>query len=201
MFNFFFFFFQAEDGIRDLTVTGVQTCALPILQQPDLSPRELACHITDQARFTVSEATVYRVLKQYGLNRTISLMGFPASKEFRVKTTAPNQMWQSDASYFFVVSWGWYYSIEVLDDYSRFVLASDLKPDMTADSISDVVEQAIAFTGMRQVPIEDRTRLLSESWLGLSGARLRGLSARVGHPAHLLRPASSPDQWQDRALP
>src|SRR2546430_13597738 len=27
-----FFFFQAEDGIRDLTVTGVQTCALPISQ-------------------------------------------------------------------------------------------------------------------------------------------------------------------------
>src|SRR2546427_6164704 len=28
--SFLFFFFQAEDGIRDLTVTGVQTCALPI---------------------------------------------------------------------------------------------------------------------------------------------------------------------------
>src|SRR5256886_11722444 len=28
-----FFFFQAEDGIRDLTVTGVQTCALPILSR------------------------------------------------------------------------------------------------------------------------------------------------------------------------
>src|SRR6266567_7219805 len=28
--NICFFFFQAEDGIRDLTVTGVQTCALPI---------------------------------------------------------------------------------------------------------------------------------------------------------------------------
>src|SRR2546427_6848035 len=27
---FYLFFFQAEDGIRDLTVTGVQTCALPI---------------------------------------------------------------------------------------------------------------------------------------------------------------------------
>src|SRR5256886_8791330 len=36
-----FFFFQAEDGIRDLTVTGVQTCALPILisyQSSDTSP-------------------------------------------------------------------------------------------------------------------------------------------------------------------
>src|SRR5207245_11555340 len=30
MISFFFFFFQAEDGIRDATVTGVQTCALPI---------------------------------------------------------------------------------------------------------------------------------------------------------------------------
>src|SRR2546426_4590199 len=31
-FCFFFFFFQAEDGIRDYKVTGVQTCALPIYQ-------------------------------------------------------------------------------------------------------------------------------------------------------------------------
>src|SRR2546430_14628753 len=30
---YFFFFFQAEDGIRDLTVTGVQTCALPIFRE------------------------------------------------------------------------------------------------------------------------------------------------------------------------
>ena len=31
-FFFFYFFFQAEDGIRDRDVTGVQTCALPILR-------------------------------------------------------------------------------------------------------------------------------------------------------------------------
>src|SRR5438093_8038955 len=31
---FLFFFFQAEDGIRDWSVTGVQTCALPILSDP-----------------------------------------------------------------------------------------------------------------------------------------------------------------------
>src|SRR2546427_7640705 len=33
----FFFFFQAEDGIRDLTVTGVQTCALPIYMGIDIA--------------------------------------------------------------------------------------------------------------------------------------------------------------------
>ena len=59
------------------------------LQQPDLSPRELACYVTDHAGFTVSEATVYRVLKRHGLNRSITLVGFPAGKEFRVKATAP----------------------------------------------------------------------------------------------------------------
>src|SRR5437016_6473259 len=32
--HFLFFFFQAEDGIRDWSVTGVQTCALPILEAP-----------------------------------------------------------------------------------------------------------------------------------------------------------------------
>src|SRR2546430_3421712 len=40
-----FFFFQAEDGIRDLTVTGVQTCALPIYARvvgPRSPPRALA---------------------------------------------------------------------------------------------------------------------------------------------------------------
>src|SRR5436305_14659991 len=35
----FFFFFQAEDGIRDADVTGVQTCALPIWIRDELSPR------------------------------------------------------------------------------------------------------------------------------------------------------------------
>src|SRR2546430_6748063 len=38
IFLFFFFFFQAEDGIRDLTVTGVQTCALPIYSTNHATP-------------------------------------------------------------------------------------------------------------------------------------------------------------------
>src|SRR2546425_9038181 len=36
MFVFFFFFFKAEDGIRDKLVTGVQTCALPISPRAEL---------------------------------------------------------------------------------------------------------------------------------------------------------------------
>src|SRR5215813_3788241 len=42
MFFFFFFFFQAEDGIRDADVTGVQTCALPILLVTQVAFRRYA---------------------------------------------------------------------------------------------------------------------------------------------------------------
>src|SRR2546430_7644983 len=47
------FFFQAEDGIRDLTVTGVQTCALPISMSPELksTPGPLSASASLSLRF------------------------------------------------------------------------------------------------------------------------------------------------------
>src|SRR6266478_7145425 len=42
-----FFFFQAEDGIRDLTVTGVQTCALPICLPGTSATPDRSCAQTD----------------------------------------------------------------------------------------------------------------------------------------------------------
>src|SRR2546430_4879322 len=55
-----FFFFQAEDGIRDLTVTGVQTCALPILIDTGgvdvADPSPITRSIGDQARAAIAEA-------------------------------------------------------------------------------------------------------------------------------------------------
>ena len=66
-------------------------------------------------------------------------------------------------SYFFVVGWGWYYLISVLDDYSRMILGWELKTDITAASINEVVEQAVEWTEVKSVPVEDRTRLVSDN--------------------------------------
>src|SRR2546422_4741291 len=46
-FFIYFFFFQAEDGIRDVAVTGVQTCALPILTMMRYSDAELETLLED----------------------------------------------------------------------------------------------------------------------------------------------------------
>ena len=53
-----------------------------------------------------------------------------------------------------------------MDDFSRFILSWDLKTDMTGGSLEDVVQQAVDFTGMTDVPVEDRTVLLSDNGAG-----------------------------------
>ena len=66
-----------------------------------------------------------------------------AGKEYHHKTTGPHQLWATDASYFRVVGWGYYYLVTVMDDYSRFILAWKVQRDMTADSLIEVVQQAV----------------------------------------------------------
>lgn len=62
-----------------------------------------------------------------------------AGKEYYRKTTGPHQLWATDASYFRVVGWGYYYLVTVMDDFSRFILARKLQEDMTTDSLIEVV--------------------------------------------------------------
>src|SRR5215510_16154109 len=70
---FVFFFFQAEDGIRDGHVTGVQTCALPISDwvaaMPDATLAELREQLRKKARVAVSRSTICRGLQALGLTR------------------------------------------------------------------------------------------------------------------------------------
>ena len=129
---------------------------------PELSSRQLATWITDNAGFAVSESTVYRILRKEGLVKRLEVQ-LVAGKEYHAKTTRPHQMWATDASYFRVVGWGYYYLVTVMDDYSRFILAWKLQRDMSANSLIEVIQEAVDATEMTEVPVEDRTRLLSDN--------------------------------------
>jgi transposase InsO family protein len=129
---------------------------------PAWSPREVACHISDLGAFTVSESSVYRLLKKEGLVKPLEKKSFPAGPEYTVKTRGPNQMWQTDATYLFVKNWGWYYLISVLDDYSRRILAWQLQKAMDAGAFSEVVEMAWESTTEERRPLEKRPVLLSD---------------------------------------
>jgi putative transposase len=129
---------------------------------PDLSSRQLAAWITDHEGFAVSESTVYRILQREGLVKRQEIQP-TAANEYHTKTTRPHQMWATDASYFKVVGWGYYYLVTVMDDYSRFILGWKLQKDMSANSLIEVIQEAVDATGMTDVPVENRTKLLSDN--------------------------------------
>ena len=89
-------------------------------------------------------------------------------------------MWATDASYFRVVGWGYYYMVTVMDDYSRFILAHRLQRDMTSDSFIEVVQEAVGRTGMDQIPITDRARLLSDNGPGYVSRAFRAFRDYLG---------------------
>jgi putative transposase len=69
------------------------------LDLPELSPRELAVRFTDKRKYFVSEASVYRLLKAHGLMTSPAYVVIKAADEFKDKTTAINQLWQTDFTY------------------------------------------------------------------------------------------------------
>jgi transposase InsO family protein len=146
---------------------------------PQLSSRQISAWIIDHKSFSVSESTVYRILRREGLIKSPE-MRLVAGKEYHRKTTAPHQMWATDASYFKVMDWGYYYLVTVMDDFSRFILAWKLQRDMTAQSLIEVVQEAIDVTHMTEVPVEDRTRLLSDNGPGYLARAFRDYLSLVG---------------------
>ena len=133
------------------------------LQETELSPRELAVRFTDQERYFVSESTVYRTLKAHDLITSPAFIVLKAAEEFQHKTTAINQLWQTDFTYLKVIGWGWFYLSTILDDYSRYIIAWKLCATMRAEDVTDTLDLALQASGCDQVHVIHKPRLLSDN--------------------------------------
>ena len=133
------------------------------LDEPALSPRELAVRFTDTESYFVSEASVYRLLKALDLIASPAYIVIKAADEFKDKTTAPNQLWQTDFTYLKVIGWGWYYLSTVLDDFSRYIIAWKLCTSMAADDVTATLDLALEASGLDQATVIHRPRLLSDN--------------------------------------
>ena len=76
---------RIPDDIRDQVVELA-------LEEPELSPRELAVRFTDTKRHYISEASAYRILKERDLITSPAFIVIKAADEFRDKTTRPNEL-------------------------------------------------------------------------------------------------------------
>ena len=133
------------------------------LERCDLSPRELAVTFTDEQGYFVSEASVYRLLKAHDLITSPNFIVMKAASEFKDKTTAPNQLWQTDFTYFKIIGWGWVYLSTVLDDYSRYIIAWKLCNTMRAEDVTETLELALTASGCDQAHVLHKPRLLSDN--------------------------------------
>ena len=133
------------------------------LDKPDLSPRELAVHYTENKAYFVSESSVYRLLKEQDLITSPAYILMQASDKFQHPTTRVNEMWQTDLTYFKIIGWDWYYLSTVLDDYSRYIIAWRLCTGMSSSNVSDTLDDALSFTGLDEVKVKHKPRLLSDN--------------------------------------
>jgi transposase InsO family protein len=133
------------------------------LDVPELSPRELAVRFTDTEKYFVSEASVYRLLKSLDLITSPAFIVIKAADEFRDKTTAINQLWQTDFTYLKVIGWGWMYLSTILDDYSRYIIAWKLCTTMKTSDVTDTLNLALQASGCDQAHVVHKPRLLSDN--------------------------------------
>jgi transposase InsO family protein len=160
------------------------------LDQPELSPRELAVRFTDERKYFVSEASIYRLLKANDLITSPAYIIIKAADEFKDKTTAPNQLWQTDFTYLKVTDWGWYYLSTVLDDFSRYIVAWKLCNTMQASDVTETLDRALVASGLDQVKVMQRPRLLTDNGSSYIAGDLaewlkrRGMTHIRGAPRH-----------------
>ena len=133
------------------------------LEKPELSPRELAWHITDSQGLYISESSVYRILKDFDLVTSPHYIVMHAADEFARPTRSVHELWQTDFTYFRIVQWGWYYLLTILDDYSRYIIAWKLYTGMGTADVTDLLDEAIEKTGVDEVAVRHRPRLLSDN--------------------------------------
>ena len=160
------------------------------LEHPEKSPRELAWYITDAREYYISESSVYRILKAHDLVTSPVYTVVTAQDKFSHPTRAPNELWQTDFTWFKVVHWGWYYLCSILDDYSRYILAWQLCPGMSTEEVKTTIEAAIRFSGVRDPRVFNRPRLLTDNGPCYVSAALKeyleqeGIAHTRGRPYH-----------------
>ena len=133
------------------------------LERPGESPRQMAWRITDTQGYFISESSVYRILKDYDLVPSPAYIVMAASDCFKNPTHRVHELWQTDFTYFKVVGWGWYYLGSVLDDYSRYIISWELFSTMSATDVKELLDMAVEKSGVHQIAVRHRPRLLSDN--------------------------------------
>jgi transposase InsO family protein len=188
---------QQEDELTDQVAGSRPKAPLPTpkevaaargfaLAHPKMGYKRLAWQMVDEDVAYLRPYQVYRLLKERDLLRPWNRS---ASEPLRRPPAPdhPDQVWHVDLMYVWIAS-RWYYLVDILDGYSRFLVHWSLNTTMLADTVTLTVQEALDRLSERQAGepklVHDHgSQFISAEWRAfVEGAGVTDIKTRVAHP-------------------
>lgn len=188
---------EREGRLADVIVPSPRRVPLPIpteveavrhcaLDNPQMGYKRLAWLMVDDDIAHLRPWQVYKILQQYDLLRHMPrTVGEPLSRP--AEPNHADQVWHVDLMYLYIAP-RWYYLVDILDGYSRFLVHWRLNVTMTADTVTFAVQEALEGIprprpGEPQIVHDRGGQFLSAEWRQfVQGAEVTDIRTRVAHP-------------------
>lgn len=128
---------------------------------------------------------VYTVLREEGL-LGVRAPSIPGSLRRPKKPETPNEVWHIDLMYL-RVNWRWFYLVDIIDGYSRYLVHWTLNPTMEAHAVTLTVQEALEkwdLIGKAPIVVHDNgCQFLSKDWRDLASHHgMPSIRTRINHP-------------------
>ena len=183
---------QQPSGRTELRPTPREAAAVRAfsLEQPTMGYKRLASMMIDNDTAYLSPYWVLQILSDAGLIRTRKAI-IPEALKRPAAPTKPDEQWHIDLMYLRVQG-RWYYLIDIIDAFSRYLVHWSLKPTMHAECVTQTVQEALeslpeAHGALMATPpkiVHDNgIQFVSQEWRSLvEGAGFKDIATRVAHP-------------------
>ena len=156
------------------------------LEYPQIGYKRLTWQIIDDDVAYLKPYQVYEILKGHRLLRW-GKNGFPEALKRPPEPDHPDEVWHVDLMYLYIHS-RWYYLVDIIDGYSRFLVNWSLNLTMEADTVTMTVQEALdrleyRIEGEPRIVRDHGSQFISHEWRNfVEGAGITDIKTRIAHP-------------------
>jgi len=154
------------------------------LEYPQIGYKRLTWQMIDDDVAYLREYQVYEILKEHSLLRWGKV---PETLKRPPEPDHPDEVWHVDLMYLYIHS-RWYYLVDIIDGYSRFLVNWSLNLTMEADTVTMTVQEALdrleyRIEGEPRIVRDHGSQFISHEWRNfVEGAGITDIKTRIAHP-------------------
>ncbi len=156
------------------------------LEYPQIGYKRLTWQMIDDDVVYLKPYEVYEILKERSLLRC-GKHGVPETLKRPPEPDHPDEVWHVDLMYLYI-SPRWYYLVDIIDGYSRFLVNWSLNPTMESDTVTMTVQVALdrlehRIEGEPRIIRDHGSQFISNEWRHfVKGAGITDIKTRIAHP-------------------